>query len=163
MLLRSTLLLIAFGVCTIVQAQQFDALGGAYSEADKRYRIYEANLNKQRYPYDRFTEGLAMYKSNAGVQKCLRWVTYAPPEHRQRNPYIEKALYDIGRYGKVYLYSQGKIHSNDKFLEVKAYKALDFCNQDIPVFPSSLMPANRNEDGSARTVHSGFHSGPAFR
>lgn len=103
-------------------------------------RIRRHNENMRKYPYRNYLEGLSVLRRSPGVQNCIKWVSWAPVYHKRRNPYIEHALYDIGRFGDL-AENQNKYSNADNIQEIatRGRRALDFCSR-IPAPPRELDP-----------------------
>lgn len=78
--------------------------GGASARERARQEKICRQKQQQRanqYPYQQYTDGIAFFNQDDGVQKCLKWLTRASFCHPKRSPEIEHALYDIGVMGRT--------------------------------------------------------------
>ena len=135
---------LAISAPTIAEARDYDR----QEERRKQQRIAEHRENMRKYPYNEHTQGIAMLRGDPGVQKCLRWVSWAPVYHKQRSPYIEHALYDIGLMGdELRKYENLRdsdmmdigFYNNVQGLITRGERAMDYCNQ-LPRVPEHLNP-----------------------
>jgi hypothetical protein len=138
---------LAFGVSSTAQAQQYRSFPiSGLNEQQVKSNQMKVRQYRQRYNYKHMVKGLELFKGNSGIQKCLRWSVYGDEKDPQMNPYIEKALHDIAKYGITFMrYNMKDIPSNPKPEE-----AFDFCRA-IPKFPTSKLPKGKyNPDGSIK-------------